>query len=73
MDRVDQPGRRPGRADQGDDIVLAQQPVDALAAGEAQRGRARGPIGLVEPGGRLGLLEQLLAEQRHLLVAHGRG
>ena len=42
MDRVDQPGRRAGRADQGDDIVLAQQPVDPLRRRRAAaRSRAR--------------------------------
>ena len=42
-------------------------------AGEAQRGLARGALGVVEPARRLRLLEQVLAEQRHLLGAHARG
>ena len=34
-----------GRADQGDDIVLAQHPVDPFRPGQPQRGLARGAIG----------------------------
>src|SRR3546814_21047185 len=41
VDAVDQPGGRHGRADQGDDVIVFAQSVDAIGACEAKRSLTR--------------------------------
>jgi hypothetical protein len=53
-------------------LLSFEQPVDAVRPGRREAGLARLLVGrIVEALGLLGLLERLLAEQRHLLLRHG--
>jgi hypothetical protein len=63
VDGADHPRRRYRRRDEHRDVVLGEHCVDAIAAGEALRQRARGAVfGVIEALRCLGLLEQVLAE-----------